>query len=214
MRTLILSDLHIGDPRYENNDLTIKIIIKEPFDRLILNGDVVDLWTTTIKRLRNNPILQYLSKIAETKEVIWVLGNHDWLARGKNLIPGAVEVESYKIPDTNIMCVHGHQVYEFQNMAWHAVASTTISLWFWRTIGWHLQHFFTTGRHYKWFVSRRRKAILNRFGKHSSTIIMGHTHLVGYCSNDFAQVYDIGSLSIRRVYAIVENGLVWLKKAL
>ena len=113
MRTLILSDLHIGDPRYEDNNLTYSILNKESFDRLILNGDVVDLWTSSLKTIKKPPILQYLSNIAQIKELIWVLGNHDWLARGKNLIPGAIEVESYIIPDTNILCVHGHQVYEF-----------------------------------------------------------------------------------------------------
>lgn len=213
MRTLVLSDLHIGDPRYENNGLTYYVLNKEPFDRLILNGDVIDLWTTTINTVRKNPILSHISKIAETKEVIWVLGNHDWLARGKNLIPGAIEVESYVIPNTSIICVHGHQVYEFQNMAWYAIASTVVSFFLWKTFGVHLQRFLTSGWLYSRLVRRRRKSVLARYGRHVRTIIMGHTHLFGYCSDRSSQLYDIGSLPIRKMYAVVENGLVWIRKS-
>lgn len=214
MRTLVISDLHIGDPRCEDTSVVINTLKKEKYDQIVLNGDIVDLWLVKPDGLCNKPVIRLLAQIAKSKKVIWVLGNHDWEARGQNIIPGALEVDSFQITDRKkVLCIHGHQVYEFQNMSWHSKQLFKINSWIWKLTGFDIQRFFNVGFLYEWVVKRRRKSVLERYGKTIDTIIIGHTHLVGYSSINKSQLYDIGSLAIRRTYAIVENGHVELRKA-
>lgn len=210
-----MSDLHIGDPRVEDEDIVLSVLKRERYDQIVLNGDIIELWFNKPDDIRGKKVIRKLSEIAKDKKVVWVLGNHDWDARGHNIIPGAIETDSFEVSEhrRKILCIHGHQVYEFQNMSWHAKMSTRVNYWVWKKTGINLQRFFQTGPFYKWIVKNRRRKILEIYGKMANTIVIGHTHLVGYDRFNGSELYDIGSLALRKTYAIIENGWVELRKA-
>ncbi len=215
MRTLVVSDLHSGDPRCENTSFVLKVLRETNYDQLILNGDIVDLWLVSPAQIKTHPVVIELSRIAKNKKVIWVLGNHDWDARGQNIIPGAEEVESYTLKTSNhdVFFIHGHQVYEFQNMPWYSKLLTKINFWFWQKTGINFQRFLNRGPMYVWLIRYRRKEIIKQYKDKSNTIVIGHTHLFGCSSSSKTTVFDIGSLPIRKTYCIInDNGDVLLQK--
>lgn len=75
MKTIIISDLHLG----AKNSQTSKIqsILSTSFDRLILNGDTIDNLNFKKFRQPHWEVLAHLEKIAKTKSLILVKGNHD-----------------------------------------------------------------------------------------------------------------------------------------
>jgi len=215
MKTLVISDLHIGDPRIEDNLIVLDVLKNEKYDQIVLNGDIVELWLSKIDHIRDNIVIKELAKIAKTKKVIWVLGNHDFDARGQKIIPGAIEEGSFRINEKKrVLCIHGHQVYEFQNMSWITRVVIKINYYMWKAFGINIQGFFQNGVLYRWMTKYRRSKILERYGDDVDTIIIGHTHLVGYTSTNKTQLYDIGSLVLRKTYAIVDNGYIEIKKAI
>ena len=76
MRTLILSDIHLGS-RHCNQHLVNEVLDKEVFDRLVLNGDTIH--NVNLRKLTKPhwQILDRLRKLGRDKELILLRGNHD-----------------------------------------------------------------------------------------------------------------------------------------
>ena len=73
MKRLIISDTHIGSRFYKKEEL-LRLLQTKTYDQLILNGDIIDFlkgptFTTTA--------LDILRAIDPSKEIIYVVGNHD-----------------------------------------------------------------------------------------------------------------------------------------
>ena len=73
MKRLIISDTHIGSKFYKKEEL-LRLLQTKTYDQLILNGDIIDFlkgptFTTTA--------LDILRAIDPSKEIIYVVGNHD-----------------------------------------------------------------------------------------------------------------------------------------
>jgi UDP-2,3-diacylglucosamine pyrophosphatase LpxH len=76
MRTLILSDIHLGS-RHCNTALLNEVLDREPFDRLILNGDTLN--SVNLRKL-NGPhwgLLDRFRKLGRSRELVLIRGNHD-----------------------------------------------------------------------------------------------------------------------------------------
>jgi len=211
MRTLVLSDTHVGDPRVKGEKV-IKLLKKRNFDRLILNGDVLDFWfEDDIKVLTKHPLVQELISTAKDKEVVWVRGNHDHEAQS-NMLPGIRVEESFEIIENNqrVFIVHGHRVYPFDNMAWYSRWGAKINAWIWKVFGTDFQRKLQKTCCYQKSVKKRRGQIIDKYGKPGDKIVSGHTHLVGYHYKNKVELLDIGSTVFTNTYAIVENGSVAL----
>lgn len=76
MRTLILSDIHLGS-RHCNHHLVNEVLDKEVFDRLVLNGDTIH--NVNLRKLIKPhwQILDRFRKLGRDKELILLRGNHD-----------------------------------------------------------------------------------------------------------------------------------------
>jgi len=73
MNRLIVSDTHIGSRFCRKNDL-IALILEKEYDQLILNGDIIEfLKIPTFTPL----VMKLLKSIDFTKEIIYIIGNHD-----------------------------------------------------------------------------------------------------------------------------------------
>ena len=86
MRTLILSDLHLGS-RHCSALLVNQVLDKEPFDRLILNGDTIH--SVNLRKLGNDQwaLLERFREIGKSRELILIRGNHD---HDLDYVPGTV----------------------------------------------------------------------------------------------------------------------------
>src|SRR5262249_52761359 len=76
MRTLILSDLHLGSKHCQIEPLRA-VLERESFDRLILNGDT--LHNLNLRKLKpaHWALLEELRKLARSRELVLLRGNHD-----------------------------------------------------------------------------------------------------------------------------------------
>ena len=83
MKTLVISDLHIGSKGC-NTKAIINLLKTEEYDRLILVGDIIDGWLfQRYKKFsaEHNKVIRKLFKISKEKEIIWISGNHDEFLR-------------------------------------------------------------------------------------------------------------------------------------
>ncbi len=78
MKRVVISDIHIGSKHYNAKEL-IAFLEKAEYDQLILAGDIIDLIKipTFTKRF-----IEILKVIDFSKEIIYVVGNHDFPFRG------------------------------------------------------------------------------------------------------------------------------------
>jgi UDP-2,3-diacylglucosamine pyrophosphatase LpxH len=76
MRTLILSDIHLGS-KHCNVQLLNEVLDHEPFDRLILNGDT--LHNVNLRKLtaQHWALLERFRTIGKSRELVLIRGNHD-----------------------------------------------------------------------------------------------------------------------------------------
>jgi len=217
MITLILSDLHIGDPRTGAIGTKIaKMLSEREFDRLILNGDIFDLWLEdNVFKLQQYVLSKKLLELAHTKQVYWLYGNHDHdTKKMARLLPDVAIANQIDLVDAEqkICVVHGHQVYPFKNQAWYTRWLTKINIWFCKTFDIDLQKKGQKTCCYQSTVRKRRKEIIEEFGKGFNTVISGHTHLVGYCYHNGTQLYDMGSTAFTRTYAEIKDGHIYLRR--
>jgi UDP-2,3-diacylglucosamine pyrophosphatase LpxH len=76
MRTLILSDLHLGS-RHTNVSLINETLDCERFDRLILNGDTINNLNFRKLNTRHWGLLERFRKIGKERDLVLIRGNHD-----------------------------------------------------------------------------------------------------------------------------------------
>jgi UDP-2,3-diacylglucosamine pyrophosphatase LpxH len=76
MRTLILSDLHLGSKHCRAPEI-LDVLQRERFDRLILNGDTVNDLNLRKLTAAHWMVLDRLRGLAGSRELILVRGNHD-----------------------------------------------------------------------------------------------------------------------------------------
>ena len=118
MKTLLLSDLHIGF-RFSRASDVLKVLSSEKFDRLILVGDIFDI-AQLMKRPywdeHHTAVLKKILKIARNKEVIYVIGNHDYplfyLQEYTKKVAGLqfCREYTYRSGKRTILCIHGDQL--------------------------------------------------------------------------------------------------------
>lgn len=110
MKTYIASDFHIGFE--QSNYPKIKEffeLVKDDADRLILVGDIFDLWRCSPDIIRNyepfKSIYKSLLNLAKTIPVIIIKGNHDYNLNKKLNLPNIKVVNNFT--EDNIYFTHG-----------------------------------------------------------------------------------------------------------
>lgn len=111
MKTLIISDLHLGSDICQAKELEQFLEhIEKRCDRLILNGDVFD--SIDFRRLKKHHwnVLSLLRKVSDKIEVIWVCGNHDGTADVVSHLLGITVVDEFEFEsgDKKVLVLHGH----------------------------------------------------------------------------------------------------------
>lgn len=83
MKTLVISDLHIGSKGCESSAI-LDLLKDKSYDRYILVGDIIDGWLFAKYRkftYEHTKVIRRLLKLSKDKEIIWISGNHDEFLR-------------------------------------------------------------------------------------------------------------------------------------
>jgi UDP-2,3-diacylglucosamine pyrophosphatase LpxH len=127
MNTLIISDLHLG-ARNSRSDV-LRHLLDEDFDRLILNGDVVDRPDSARFSRADWRVVGRLQAVARERRLIVIRGNHDVLpgpdnGRGStSFLAGLLGVpvrSEYELTAAGerYLVVHGDQFDCTMNLTW------------------------------------------------------------------------------------------------
>jgi len=77
MRTLILSDLHLGSKNSHTHQI-LDVLNREHCDRLILNGDTINNLNLRKFKDRHWRVVDKLRELARSRELVLIRGNHDY----------------------------------------------------------------------------------------------------------------------------------------
>lgn len=127
MQTIILSDLHLG-ARNSRSDLLLDILGGD-FDRLVLNGDVVDSPDARRFQAGDWEVVARLRRVARRRELVVVRGNHDILPGPDNprgstrfltstLGVPVVESHDLLVGRNRYLVIHGDQFDNTMNLTW------------------------------------------------------------------------------------------------
>lgn len=225
MRTLLISDVHIGF-KFSRAEDAVTVLEKEKFDRLILVGDIFDIQNMMHRAYwdeHHTAFLKKVLKIAKKKEVIYVIGNHDYplfyLQEYTNKIANIrlCREFSYTSGDKRILCVHGDQFDSvsrkiqvlgdfFYNLLLNLnrIIAKIQSL-----LGFKYRSFS------KWCKDKVKNTISKAFSiedklraiEDIDVVVYGHTHMP-YISDDLV---NTGTFVEIATYVIEENGVFELK---
>lgn len=147
-KTIILSDVHLGSKASRTKDV-LKFLDENTCDRLILNGDIIDMWA--MKRggkwkETHSRFIKKILKISKKKEVIYLIGNHDeFLHKFSPLYLKNIKLlKDYILTDSNnkkLYIFHGDVLDVFiTKIKWLALIGSIgydIALWLNRIYNWY-----------------------------------------------------------------------------
>ena len=120
MKTLVISDLHIGSKGCKTDEI-LELLKDESYLRYILVGDIIDGWLfQKYKKFsyQHTRVIRRLLKLSKDKEIIWISGNHDEFLR--KYIP--IELGNIKVVDefieNGIWFCHGDKYDGIIKMHW------------------------------------------------------------------------------------------------
>jgi UDP-2,3-diacylglucosamine pyrophosphatase LpxH len=147
-QTIIISDVHLGSKASRTKDV-LEFLEKNSCNRLILNGDIIDMWS--IRRGgkwkdAHTKFIKKILKISKKIEVIYVIGNHDDFLEEFNPIhisniKLAKEYQMTDIKGRKLFVFHGDVLDVFiTKIKWLSIAGSIgydIALWLNRIYNWY-----------------------------------------------------------------------------
>ncbi len=113
---LIISDIHLGDSTARCREV-LEVLRKYDYDKLILNGDIVDglrleRWTP-----EHWGVFSKLKRLSKKCEVVWIHGNHDASNYILSRLLGLRVRNRYvwKYGRKKFLAIHGHQYDRYLN---------------------------------------------------------------------------------------------------
>jgi len=120
MKTLIISDLHIGSKGCKTEEI-LELLKDESFERYILVGDIIDGWLfKKYKKFsyQHARVIRRLLKLSKHKDIIWISGNHDEFLRKYT----PIEIGNIKVVDefieNGVWYCHGDKYDGIVKMRW------------------------------------------------------------------------------------------------
>lgn len=131
LRTLVLSDLHLGT-RDAQAFALLEVLRSIRCDKLILNGDIIDLWSLQRRNHwvpSHTAVVRRILKMAERHgtQVVYLRGNHDdFVGRLLPLTIGRMELAEEHVhvgmDGRRYLCIHGDAFDAVTtNMRWLAI---------------------------------------------------------------------------------------------
>jgi predicted phosphodiesterase len=183
MRTLVLSDIHLGAPTFKKKEELRKLLSLE-WDRIVLNGDIIDLWWMYKKDeiiKRHQDIFDLLNK---HKNVVCINGNHDpcW-----NVLDHTITLPNSK----RVLITHGSQ-FTLDGCPFFY----QLNLLFYCIFHIEIRRVFRKLKSYESMISMAKSTYRNH-----DYIILGHTHN----PTSDSPYFNSGDLIEHFSYIIVED---------
>ncbi|MEY2821348.1 MAG: hypothetical protein RJA37_984 [Verrucomicrobiota bacterium] len=200
-RTLVLSDLHLGTKDSQAREL-LEVLRGVRCEKLILNGDIIDLWSLRRKNHWNpahTAVIRRIMKMAEKDgtKVVYLRGNHDDFLR--RLIP--IALDRIELAEEHVhvgadgrryLCIHGDAFDAVTaKMRWLAVIGDVsyqllldINRFYNRWRAWRGKEYFSLSQAIKGRV-KEAVSFISRFEEHIQTlaarrgcegVMCGHIH--------------------------------------
>jgi UDP-2,3-diacylglucosamine pyrophosphatase LpxH len=99
-KILVISDIHLGSPVCRT-DALLKVLTEEKYDKLIINGDLLDNGNFQRYKKKHWKVLETIRKISKKKDVILIRGNHDRNSETLSRILGIEFVHQYEMEINN-----------------------------------------------------------------------------------------------------------------
>jgi len=188
MKTLIISDLHIGSKGCKTEEI-LELLKDESYDRYILVGDIIDGWLfVKYKRFtyEHARVIRRLLKLYKHKDIIWVSGNHDEFLRKYS----PLELGNIKIVDEyvegNVWFCHGDLYDGVVKLHWLGVlgsigydAAIVMDRWL-KKLGYKrsLSKFLKTNikAAVAFIVDFENEMVRQAKKRHCHTVVCGHLH--------------------------------------
>jgi putative phosphoesterase len=215
---LCLSDIHLGSPICQA-DLTLEILEKEKYDKLIICGDLLDSYNIHRLCKKQWKILSTLRKITKTKQCVFIKGNHDKDIETVSCLLGLDFKEEYElvVGEKRLLFVHGDRWDTFINKkplltdlagaVYYALQKIDKKQVFTRKIKqkiktWHNAAYELTKRVAQYSSNRYYDAV-----------IFGHTHVPNHEYIDGVECVNLGSQCDLPInYALIDkHGCITLK---
>jgi len=188
MKTLAISDIHLGSPLVDKKLEIMNLIKSNKYDTIVLNGDIFDIWEKPFNKilLDNLDFVKLLHRVSKEKTVYFIVGNHDpYIIEIENLFPDMKVLRELKIDD--ILIIHGH---EFDNLvtkySWFAkllFVPNWISerLFHINMKAWFRELFYSIAnkkgkKYYSELVGDVEREAIKHYKNRCRYLIMGHTH--------------------------------------
>lgn len=215
MKILILSDIHLGNPLFNDHHRLNNLLESEEFDSLVLNGDILDVWEKSLFDIvdENEEFIWLINGLSEKMDVIYVIGNHDPSREDLvELFPNVKVVEEY-IFDKKTIFTHGQIYDEFiiDHSKWARFLYCI--QWVFERVGINLQaccrntlHSIAMKREKKYYndlvFDIENEATVSNMERGYNNIVLGHTHLPKLVDNYHDVIYvNSGDWIHNRTYA-------------
>jgi len=218
LRTLVLSDLHLGRVTTYAHAPEIIAPLVAGFDRVLLLGDIIDHWYTHPDQVAElETRIHSVCKSAGVRETIYFRGNHD---------ASHAKGEEFAVLD-GLLYLHGHAVYNRLNGS--GTARSRIQALNERKYGSHRmgsrldKHVWTiidrvygtipmaiiSPISWPWHVTRRIEALVEEVDPHRTVrgVVLGHSHRPGVRHQGDLTLFNLGGwMKNTRACAFVREG--------
>lgn len=229
MKTLLISDLHIGFKYSRASDI-LDVLNNETFDKLILVGDIFDIsamMTRPYWDKHHTAVTKKILKLAKKMEVIYVIGNHDYplmhILENTNKLAGIqiFREYTYESGGKTIHCIHGDQFDSLSKRAmfigdflYYTVLKLNSVIHFVRS-----KFGYTRWSFSKWCKDKVKNVIHSAFSIEDKllsipdvdVVVYGHTHMP-YVKPGKVTLVNTGTFVEIATYVIEEDGEFELKE--
>jgi len=211
MRWLVFSDTHLGSATCKRQKDLLKLLneLAPEFDILVINGDFIDLWRSSLRKINRNSdnriLIDYIfNTLSKQKKIIYILGNHE--DTDEQLLQDTFpQIEMFcKWEHYGILVTHGHQFHyttewkRFRGLITAKIRQVIESLFKidLREVGMKIEDFFNLGWSDKLIESVHDEAVAQLKERYKGAVI-GHTHthcqrIFNIHSENFT-LYDCGN---------------------
>lgn len=224
MKTLFMSDFHIGSPLFKYKNL-IEVITSSEFDEIYLLGDIFDVWGKKFYKIvnENKDFIKILNDLSKTKKIFFVKGNHDPSIEELNRIFPDIIFFNTTFKDGII--IHGEK---FDYLASKYSKVIKVVFYFQRLfeyLGINLQKFFretffsvsskSDKEYFLDLIGDIEDAAISEYIGGYMYVIMGHTHypkIINFPQPNSFQYINCGDWISNHTYVTYENGIFELHK--
>ena len=215
MKRVIISDTHIGSKYYKGKELARFLLSKE-YDQLILAGDIVDFIKIPLFTYRAADIFE---AIDFSKDIIYIVGNHDISFRGLigREVYGIKFVDKYEFVEggRKFRVEHGDKYDKGLVHANFLIKIISIFHdWMERKFGWDLTTWYVNYKTKKRKLSRIWDIL--KWNEDVDVIIMGHSHcpeaIIWVDETQHIKTYvNCGDWVSHNSWVSIDDGVVRLK---